>query len=299
MICPGKSTQKNLSSVSQFTSRFLDYCDIEKGLSESTLGAYALDLRLFGEFLYSRAILDLLEVSTDVIREFLNVRSRASSGRARLRRLIAVIKSFLKFANESGWIPADPSIHISKPKLRETLPVFCESEECARMIASSLRPRESALVGLLLFTGMRVSEVSSVRRGDLSLKRRKVRIRGKGGKDRVIPFPPALLPILRRYIATSHPDAFLFPGRGSSHLSVRTIQRLIKSVAKALGIPKRITPHKLRHSYATHLVEQGVDIVAIKDLLGHSSIATTQIYTHTTSRRLEEAAMAIDFTKIP
>lgn len=292
--CPEKISPVSLTFDSG-VDRFLSFCDVEKGLTDKTIKAYRLDLKLLGSFIASKGVESLAKIVTVDIREFLFSRDQIGNGRARIRRFVAVFKSFFRFSCESGWIVGDPSLGIQKPKLKRVLPVFCAAKECTALIHASLAPRESALVALLLYTGIRVSEAAELRVDRIDFHRRQIRVLGKGEKERMIPFPSALSPYLRKHLDSGVCTSFLFPGRQSEHIATRTVQRLIQSIAKASGIKKRITPHKLRHSYATHLYEEGVDLLAIKDLLGHASVATTQIYTHTSTVKLSAATDAITF----
>lgn len=292
------STPVNMT-MDQAIFAFLKHCDLVRRLRSATLAAYRFDLQQFERWCLSQstrcAISDVESVR--VINSYLTDKSTMSKiSAARLGRIVSTLKSFFKHLHSSGFIESNPMILISKPVIRSRVPVFCNVKECSRLLASVHQSKQRAIVALLLYTGLRVSEVAELRYTDLNFEKLSLLTRGKGGKERRIPFPSVMVPHLMPYISGLEPSGLLFPGQvPGSCISPRTVQRIVSKAARTAGLASSISPHTLRHSYASALIEADTNIVKIQNLLGHESIRTTQIYTHASGKSLRAAADTLNF----
>jgi integrase/recombinase XerD len=291
---------------------FLEAQAAELDAAVNTRLAYARDLRDFADWL-ARQDLDLLAVLQNDIETYLvDLDTRGMSRATRARRLSA-IRQFYRFAFEESWRADNPAVRIKGPGRDKRLPKTLSEEEVDRMIAAARetggadeRIRNACLMELLYATGMRVSELVSLpvqaARGDP----RMLLIRGKGGKERMVPLsPPARTAVaewlvrrdrgedLARLERGKPPSRFLFPSHGKAgHLTRHRFYGLIKEFAVAAGVmPDKVTPHTLRHAFATHLLARGADLRAIQTLLGHADLATTEIYTHVLEDRLQDLVL--------
>jgi integrase/recombinase XerD len=207
-------------------------------------------------------------------------------------QLVAAVRFFcLHVLGDRGLAAALPS-----PRRRKALPLVLSAQEVRALFAALPNPRHRLMTLLLYSSGLRVGELVRLRAADLDLDRRLIRVRhGKGGKDRYTLYAEAVAEDVAHYRALYRPEHYLFPGpRGDRPISTRSVQKVIAAAAARAGIEKRLTPHTLRHSFATHLLEQGVDLRHIQELLGHASPATTQIYTHVTQRDLVQIRSPLD-----
>lgn len=298
-------------SAMQHISTFLDAQAAERDASENTQLAYARDLKDFCDWLAKRK-LALLSVSRADIEAYLgdcDARGLASSTRA---RRLSAIRQFCRFAVEEGWREDDPAIQLRGPGRDQRLPKTLSEAEVEALLNAvrtqgrdSDRLRNTCLMELLYATGMRVTELVSLpvaaARGDP----RMLLIRGKGGKERLVPLSPPAREALADWlvlrdaraedasIAGKKGSTHLFPSNGKSgHLTRHRFYLLIKETAVAAGIsPAKVTPHTLRHAFATHLLSNGADLRAIQILLGHADVATTEIYTHVMEERLNQLVL--------
>lgn len=278
------------SDIGLFESAVL----LEKGLSANTASAYASDLREFRAFLASRGVVSSDAISRDDIVSFLSFsRSQGLSPRTRARRS-AAIRSFLRHLESRREIRANPAELLDAPKKDFTLPRVLSEEEVAAMIDAIARDnpvdaRDGALLETLYGCGLRVSEACGLMTDDILSGGELMRIRGKGSKERLVPIGSAAGKSLAEYLEV-HRHAFLKGVTDAGHVFLTRLGRaftrqgvfkIVRSRAAAVGLPaERISPHVLRHSYASHLLQRGADIRAIQELLGHADISTTQIYTH-------------------
>ena len=281
---------------------FARHLDAERNLSPHTRRAYLGDLRQLRDFLGG----DAAGAGPDAVRHFLaSLHGRRDP--ATLGRKLAALRSFYRWALHSGRCAEDPTAGLSAPKTPRRLPRPLAVDDCVSLIE---RPepgkageptekalRDRALVELLYGAGLRVSELAGLDLADLNLRRGEVRVRGKGGVERVVPLPSAAREALSAYLDRRAPadaaEAPLFtalrPRRGApGRLGVRDVRRVLRARAREAGIPERVHPHRLRHSYATHLLDMGADLREIQELLGHKSLSTTQKYTAVSMERLAE-----------
>ncbi|WP_375261337.1 site-specific tyrosine recombinase XerD [Palleronia sp.] len=292
-------------SIARQIATFIDARSAEMGAAENTRLAYARDLHDFGTWI---ATDDVAGITRDHVEGYLiHCEAQGFAVSTRARRLSA-IKGFFRFAYEEGWRDDNPAIRIKGPGREKRLPKTIEVEDVDRLIdaagrtgrAEGDRVRNGCLLELLYATGMRVTELVSLpvaaARGDP----RMLLIRGKGGKERMVPLTEGARQALSAWLVTRDaaedtraPSRFLFPSRGKAgHLTRHRFFQLIKEMALEAGLdPAAITPHTLRHAFATHLLAGGADLMAIQALLGHADVATTEIYTHVLDQRLRELVL--------
>ncbi len=279
--------------------RWLDVLKVERNLSPLTLEAYGRDLRQLGEWLAGRGIDDAGAVTTGLIIDFMQARAAARvASRSRARQL-AAIRGLFRFLRGERAIDADPTAAIDSPRIPRKLPHVYSLAQIDALLATPDRRtprglRDAAMIEAVYSTGMRVSEVVRLAVDDLDLARGCVRVFGKGRKQRLIPVGEVaaeLIDLYRRearptFIKGAQPRA-LFLTRLGGRMTRQMFWKLLAAYARAAGI-KKLSPHKLRHSFATHLLERGADLRAVQAMLGHADLTTTQIYTHVSRARLLE-----------
>jgi len=281
--------------MQDYIDLFIDYLMLERGLAANSVSAYRRDLREHYVFLNETcgrgAPGEVTE--SDIIRH-LTTLHHACAATATICRKFTTIKQFYRFLVAEHHIAADPTVNVEVPRPLKKLPATLTLDEVERLLAASdadtLRGlRDRAMLEVLYATGLRVSELVNLARGDVNMKVGFVRCVGKGNKERIVPLGSVAIGWLRHYLAARDDDApALFPGQRLRPLTRATFWQTIKRLAKRAGIVKNISPHTLRHSFATHLLERGADLRAIQEMLGHGSITTTQIYTHTSTDFLRE-----------
>ncbi len=276
---------------------YLDHLAAERGLAANTVAAYRRDLELLARMLgegqaLERAAHDQL---LDVLRR---LRAEGRSPRSVTRFLVAV-RGYYRYLAGEGAIPEDPSARLDRPKTWKPLPKVLAAEDVERLLAAPNRGttrglRDAAMLELLYATGLRVSELVGLRLGDLHLDAGYLRCVGKGSKERAVPLGGEANAVLQRYLAEGRPllvagrrtDILFANGRGGA-LSRQGFWKLLRAHARAAGIRAGLSPHVVRHSFATHLLENGADLRSVQLLLGHADISTTQIYTHVHRERLK------------
>lgn len=278
--------------------RFLESLVVERGLRQNSLEAYQRDLIRYLAHLAGRGREATALDRTDVPRYLLTLREAGLNPRSVARHLSA-IRQFHRFLVRQGQATEDPTAHLEAPRPWRRLPGVLSSEEVDRLLAARrvTTPRElrnRAMLELMYASGLRVSELVGLRLGDVDLGVGIVRVVGKGDKERLVPVGDAAAETLQAYLrdgrprlAKSHPSDYLFLGRHGRGLTRQMFWQLIKKVALAAGITKSVTPHTLRHSFATHLLERGADLRSVQLMLGHADIGTTQIYTHVSRAHLK------------
>lgn len=277
---------------------YLDYLTVEKGLARNSLSSYATDLRQFGRYLADKKI-DIESVDRlSIVRYFQSLRSAGIAARS-VARALAAIRGMFRFLVAERHLKTDPTENLENPKVWTTLPKSILPEEVEALLrapdpstAEGLRDR--AMLELLYATGLRVSELIRVRIDDLVMDAGFLRTIGKGSKERIVPFGDTARDAIVRYIETGRPeydrfgDPHLFLSRRGRPMSRQSFWMKIVKHARTAGIRAQISPHVLRHSFATHLLENGADLRSVQMMLGHSDISTTQIYTHVSRARLQK-----------
>jgi integrase/recombinase XerD len=281
---------------------FIEYLRAEKGFSVNTISAYQNDLTQLCDFVVTLEVPEGAETGKltrdHVVRFVLYLRDREYAATT-VARKVAAVKSFCHFLEQEGLLSEDPTLHIDSPRVTKYLPRAASVSEIECLLAqlagdSPPALRDRAMLELLYATGMRVSELVSLNRGDLNLDDDVVQCRGKGDKQRQIPFGQTAREAMVRYseigrsqLLGKRESEALFLNHHGDRLTRQGFWLIIKSYARQAGNDK-ITPHTLRHSFATHLLSNGADLRSVQELLGHSSIATTQVYTHVADTRLRQ-----------
>ena len=278
---------------------FLEYLKWEKGLSPHTTKSYRKDLLQFSEFCREfRRVENLEDVDRTVVRDYLGSLLRYGYDRSSVARKLSALRTLFKHQVRRGALKVNPVVGIPTPKVDQRLPSFLTQAQAAALMElppldGVLGYRDRAILELLYGTGIRASELVGLNLGDVDTNREVVRVFGKGGKERIIPLGrmarKAVLEWLerRRELDRSGEKA-LFLNRNGGRLSTRSLQRIVKKYIERVAELSKTSPHVLRHSFATHLLERGCDLRAVQELLGHSSLSTTQVYTHITVERLKE-----------
>lgn len=280
---------------------FLHFIIVEKGLAENTIVSYRRDLQNYSRYLINvEQITSLNNVTRILIMNYLYYLKENGKSRATIARTIASIRSFHQFLLRERITNNDPSVHIETPKLERKLPKVLSFDEVEALLnapctSSEFDRRNKAMLELLYATGMRVSELCSLKLQDIHLTMGFIRCIGKGNKERIIPIGKLATKALSTYIEFARPvltkkkkHDFLFVNHHGESLSRQGFWKILKKVSNDARIEKGLTPHTLRHSFATHLLENGADLRAVQEMLGHADISTTQIYTHVTKLRLKD-----------
>ena len=282
---------------------FISYLRVEKGLSDNTIQSYRRDMGKFSEFA-GRRKLDTPGIRrTDVV-DFLAMLYRKGLDSRSVARHLVTIRHFFRFSLLEGFIKDDPAATIESPKFRQSLPSFLNVEEVNHLLAqpdlSSIAGlRDKAMIELMYSTGLRVSELVGIRVGDVQMEAGCLRCIGKGNKERLVPVGKKALGIVEEYLKQSRPEllgdgssAFMFINRKGRPMSRIAFWKLLSEYGRKAGLRKALTPHMLRHSFATHLLDRGADLRSVQMMLGHSDISTTQIYTHVVEERLKQVYKA-------
>ena len=280
--------------------QFLNYLVVERGLSPNTLESYSRDLIKYLEYLSRKCIKDINETSDlTVISFFTSLKKDGLSNRS-IARNLSSIKMFYKFLAEDHHIKSNPTLNIETPKRESKLPQVLSMEEVDSLLKipgrnTPLGLRDAALLELLYATGLRVSEIISLPLNNINLEAGYLIAYGKGSKERLVPIGEVAQNLIKEYLEKARPallkkkqSNYLFITRSTKPMTRQGFWKLIKKYALAAGINKNISPHTLRHSFASHLLERGADLRSVQIMLGHSDISSTQIYTHVTTERLKK-----------
>ncbi len=272
---------------------FMHFCALEKGLAPNSLAAYRNDLDRYAKFLASAGA-----PAREALLIYLNSLYRSGLGSRSIARHLTTIRGFYRFQLSEGRIDSDPTEHVQSPKQWQTIPHYLNGEQIERLLAApdQSKPtglRDRAMIELLYATGLRVSELCHLRTGDVERQLGFVRATGKGNKQRLIPVGRPALDLVDRYIATARArilkqktSPWLFVTARGGCLTRQAFWHALNLHGKSAGIFHDLSPHVLRHSFATHLLEGGADLRSVQTMLGHADISTTQIYTHVMRSRL-------------
>jgi integrase/recombinase XerD len=286
--------------VDQLLDQFLHYLIVEKGLSKNTIEAYSHGLSRFLNHLKEKEVQEVEEISKFDVRGFLlALRKRNLSTRTIVRNLVA-IRTFFKFLVQEGILEANPIENLESPKIAKTLPEILTLKEIEQLLErpdlqTPLGRRDRAMLEMLYATGMRVSELTQLPTHQVNLEGGYVLLYGKGSKERIVPLGSEAMKWVTFYLKESRgilakgkESPFLFINRSGKAMSRQRFWKSLKDYARRAGLRKRTTPHLLRHSFASHLLERGADLRSVQMMLGHADISTTQIYTHVTGERLKK-----------
>jgi len=283
-------------------SSFLMHVRVEKGLSANTVSAYQRDLNKFEEFARKRRLV-VESVRRDDLVDFLSGLYRQKLESRTVARQLVTLRNFFRFAQIQELIPEDPSLSLESPKIRRHLPGYLRLEEVEKLLEQpdSKTPtglRDRAMLEVLYSTGLRVSELTGLGVSDLDAKVGCVRCIGKGDKERIVPVGKKALSIVDKYLREGRPamlrsvkgggSSALFVNRRGVALSRVGVWKILSAYGRRAGLRVALTPHMLRHSFATHLLERGADLRSVQLMLGHADISTTQIYTHVVEERLKQ-----------
>jgi integrase/recombinase XerD len=283
-----------------YVDQFINYLAVERGLAQNTLESYGRDLRQFTKYLQTGHMDLLQDSSRTTILTYLD--SLQSRGRAMstISRNLAAIKSFYQYMVRERYLEKDPAATMESPKLEKKLPRILTIGEVEQLLKQpdGLLPtglRDKAMLELLYATGIRVSELISLNISDVNLELGYIKCYGKGAKERIVPLGSIAARCVQEYLnkgrgkmVRSYEEPALFVNHHGNQLTRQGFWKIIKKYASEANIEKEITPHTLRHSFATHLLENGADLRSVQEMLGHADISTTQIYTHVTNKHLKE-----------
>lgn len=290
--------KSQISRSEEVVHHFFDYLMVEKGVAENTRLAYRRDLRKFFYFLEKRKK-NFWQVSADELSLFLQEQSRSGLSSRSLARLVAALRSFFRFLVIDGYLKKNPAAHLTTPRLWFNLPHFLTVTEIEKLLnqpkeSDPQGKRDRAILELLYATGLRVSELIRLKIDQVNLQATYLICRGKGGKERVVPFGSRAEQALKNYLLEVRPlflkkdSPYLFLTRQGKPFTRQGLWKLLHQYAVSAGLEDKVSPHVLRHSFATHLLERGADLRSVQILLGHSQITTTQIYTHLSRKWLRE-----------
>jgi len=286
--------------------RFLDHLTVERGLSPNTVAAYRRDLARYGAFLRERGTTDARRVGEGDVAAFMARISASTHGDGRpyratsLVRALSAVRSFHRYLLREQAAASDPSVSVVRPRLPRSLPKPLPLEDVLRLLTapeegSAKGLRDRAVLETLYGAGLRVSELTGLDVDDVDLELGSVRVLGKGGREREVPLGryavqalEAYLRLARPQLATVRSRAALFLNQRGGRLTRQGVTLILAEAARRAGIERRVSPHVLRHSFATHLLEGGADVRVVQELLGHASVATTQVYTLVTREHLRE-----------
>jgi integrase/recombinase XerD len=293
--------------ISVEAERYLDHLTVERGLSVNTLSAYGRDLRRYLAFLSKRGVRTVAAVDEATVRSFVASISASTHGdeekpyrATSVARTLSAVRSFHRFLLREGVTDHDPAVGVAQPKLPRSLPRPMSVEEMGKLLsvpdpATADGVRDRAILELLYGAGLRISELTGLDVDDLDLEEGSVRVLGKGGKEREVPIGRYARDAAQAYLTRARPEfasstsrAALFLNQRGGRLTRQSCGRILTRYAKAAGLDRGVTLHTLRHSFATHLLEGGADVRVVQELLGHASVATTQIYTLVTKEHLRE-----------
>lgn len=287
-------------TLERMYEQFLAYIRVERGLANNTALSYGSDLRFFLAHLNSVGIARASDITREHVSKFCEIRFQELTSAKSLHRSLSAIRRFFRFLQKEGVVTINPAMDIELPKIEKTLPKVIKADEIDNLISQAPRGssrglRDAAMITLLYASGLRVSELISLKMGDVDLMRGYVRTVGKGKKERLIPVNERAQALLAHYIETAREglldgkeSELIFIRKEGLFISRQSVWKIIKKYARLCGLKSNVSPHQLRHSFATHLLEGGVNLRALQLMLGHSDLATTEIYMHVDKKRLME-----------
>ncbi|MGQ3685866.1 MAG: site-specific tyrosine recombinase XerD [Candidatus Loosdrechtia sp.] len=285
--------------MQQAIESFLNYITVECGLSRNTIISYERDLKLFVAFLHARKIPDFQDVRPDTITSFIISEKQRGISMNSVARAIVAVRMLYKFLFAEGRLQKNPLTSTDSPKLWKRLPGIIPHDKIDSLLSApdvktKLGIRNKAILELFYATGARVSEVSAIQMDWINLAYGYIKCRGKGSKERIVPLGAKAIEAIKNYLTTARPEIknnqnsiYLFLSKSGKRLRRENIWVIVKNCALKAGIHEQVSPHKLRHSFATHLLENGADLRSVQEMLGHVNVSTTQIYTHVSRQHLK------------
>lgn len=277
--------------------KFIDELRYEKNYSELTINGYLSDLDMFLEYLNENNIKNYNDVEYQDIRLYINYLYEQKYNNKTISRHISAVRSFFKYLKSNNYIENNPSLLISNPKLEKRLPKYLNFEEIEKLLNSFdnnnfIGLRNSLILEILYSTGIRVSEITNIKLNDISLSNKSIMVTGKGNKQRIVYFGSKCLNLLDSYIKKSYPilnengSDYLILSKTGKKINEREIRKVVDEAAIIAGIKIKISPHVLRHTFATHMLNEGADLRSVQELLGHENLSTTQVYTHLNNEKI-------------
>nr|WP_161799665.1 site-specific tyrosine recombinase XerD [Ligilactobacillus salivarius] len=279
---------------------YLHYLKVERGLSENTINSYGIDLKLFLEYLRENEIPSFKQVNKEVIVNYMQSGKNNNKANSSILRSVSSLRKFFQYLAQEKIIEKDPMLLIDTPKKKQHLPQVLTKEEVEKLLRSPntgqvLGLRDRAMLELMYATGLRISEIINLKLEDLHLTMGTLQTLGKGHKERIVPVGDEAIKWVNRYLEEARPKLlkqkrsnYLFLNFHGNNLTRQGVWKNLKAEVRKAGIQKNITPHTLRHSFATHILENGADLRIVQELLGHADISTTQIYTHLSNKQLAD-----------
>jgi len=289
--------------VDDLIRQFINYLKQERGYSGHTIEAYDRDLRQFDAFYseYTNTVpMDIRAVNKLGVRHYLGMLSESGLAMTSITRKLASLKAFFKFHVRQGTIVANPVALVKSPKTTKKLPIVLSEEQIGQLINDIpddefVPVRDKAILELFYSTGIRLGELIGLNYGDVNFNRLTLRVFGKGAKERIVPFGKKAEQAVQRYLQRRRQDFSrvnledaLFISSQNRRISRPTVQKMVTRLLQTISSQKHLSPHVLRHSFASHLLDRGADLNAVKDLLGHNSLSTTQLYTHIRIEKMKE-----------
>jgi integrase/recombinase XerC len=279
--------------MDKYIEKFMRYLEIEKNYSAHTLLNYKLDLEDFKKFCGE---IDLDKIDYLLLRKYLALLKEKSLGNRSVGRHLSALRSFFRFLTRENHIKVNPILMLSSPKLQKHLPSFMTEDEASKLIESAFAKdekderglRDRAILETFYSSGLRISELVALGLNDVDFISGIVKVMGKGKKERVVPIGDAALSAIRKYIdKRKKKSEVVFLNKNGTRITTRGVRDIVEKYLKSAGIARGASPHTLRHSFATHLLNRGADLRTVQELLGHANLSTTQIYTHLTTEKLK------------
>lgn len=287
-------------AINNILMDYLHYLKVERGLSENTINSYGIDIKLFLEYLRENEIPSFKQVNKEVIVNYMQSEKNNNKANSSILRSVSSLRKFFQYLAQEKIIEKDPMLLIDTPKKKQHLPQVLTKEEVEKLLRSPntgqvLGLRDRAMLELIYATGLRISEIINLKLEDLHLTMGTLQTLGKGHKERIVPVGDEAIKWVNRYLEEARPKLlkqkrsnYLFLNFHGNNLTRQGVWKNLKAEVRKAGIQKNITPHTLRHSFATHILENGADLRIVQELLGHADISTTQIYTHLSNKQLAD-----------
>ena len=287
-------------AINNILMDYLHYLKVERGLSENTINSYGIDLKLFLEYLRENEIPSFKQVNKEVIVNYMQSEKNNNKANSSILRSVSSLRKFFQYLAQEKIIEKDPMLLIDTPKKKQHLPQVLTKEEVEKLLRSPntgqvLGLRDRVMLELMYATGLRISDIINLKLEDLHLTMGTLQTLGKGHKERIVPVGDEAIKWVNRYLEEARPKLlkqkrsnYLFLNFHGNNLTRQGVWKNLKAEVRKAGIQKNITPHTLRHSFATHILENGADLRIVQELLGHADISTTQIYTHLSNKQLAD-----------
>ena len=283
--------------------KFIDELKYEKNYSDLTIKGYLSNLDVFLEYLNENNIKSYKKVQYQDIRLFINYLYDLNYNNKTISRYISSVRSFFKYLKSNNYIDNNPCTLISNPKLEKKLPKYLNFEDIEKLLNvfdnnNFIGLRNSLILEILYSTGIRVSEITNIKFNDVSVSNKSIKIIGKGNKERIVYFGNICLNLLELYLRKSYPilnkknSEYLILSKTGKKINDREIRKIVDDAAKMVGIKIKISPHVLRHTFATHMLNEGADLRSVQELLGHENLSTTQVYTHLTNEKIRNVYLS-------